>query len=124
MTRTLTSLALLLALPLCAAAAEPPTQAPAPPPPDMDAAGVPAAPAAAQDTARDAKGNAAPVVSVRKRGDDTVEEYRQDGRITMIRITPKNGVPQTFIGNPDGKLVRDSRQGPVDPVYFTLYEWK
>jgi hypothetical protein len=42
----------------------------------------------------------------------------------MIRITPKKGVPQTFVSSPDGKLVRDAKQGPVDPVYFTVYEWK
>jgi hypothetical protein len=120
---------------LAALAAEPQQQAPAPPPPDMDAPAVKAVPvekSAAgseakpvdQATATDANGEPAPVVSVRKQGDDTVEEYRRDGRITMIRITGKAGVAQTYIANGDGKLVRDARQGPVDPVYFTVYQWK
>lgn len=133
MNRRISSLILLAALPWAALAAEP-TQAPAPPPPDMDAPAVKAAPAAkasagneakaTEQVATDANGEPAPEVTVRKQGDDTVEEYRRDGRITMIRITGKAGVAQTYIANSDGKLVRDARQGPVDPVYFTVYQWK
>ena len=118
---------LLFAMPFTAMAADPPapTQAPAPPPPGMNDPGVPAQAAKLTvDDAKDANGAAAPTVSVRTQGDDTVEEYRQDGRITMIRITPKKGLPQTFVSSPDGKLVRDAKQGPVDPVYFTVYQWK
>jgi len=118
---------LLFAMPFTAMAADPPAppQATAPPPPGMNEPRVPA-PAAplTVDDAKDANGAAAPTVSVRTQGDDTVEEYRQDGRITMIRITPKKGLPQTFVSSPDGKLVRDAKQGPVDPVYFTVYQWK
>ena len=120
----------LLAAPLAALAAAPPVQAPAPPPPGMNDPGVkPADTVPADkttlsgDASKDANGNAAPQVTVRRQGEDTVEEYRQEGRITMIRITPKNGVAQTFMSSPDGKLVRDAKQGPVDPVYFTVYEW-
>jgi hypothetical protein len=121
------ALFLSLALPFAAIAAEPPKQAPAPPPPGMDEPGVKAAVDNAAATAangKDANGQAAPTVTVRHQGDDTVEEYRQDGHITMIKITPKNGVAQTFMSSPDGKLVRDTKQGPVDPVYFTVYQWK
>jgi hypothetical protein len=104
------------------------TQAPAPPPPGMDDPGVPAQAAKLTvdetNETKDANGAAAPTVSVRTQGGDTVEEYRQDGRITMIKITPKKGLPQTFVSSPDGKLVRDVKQGPVDPVYFTVYQWK
>ena len=118
---------LLFALPFAAVAADPPapTQAPAPPPPGMDDPGVTTQAAkVGTEGAKDANGAPAPTVSVRKQGDDTVEEYRQDGRITMIKITPKNGLPQTFVSSTDGKLVRDVKQGPVDPVYFTVYQWK
>lgn len=132
MNRRIPSLILLAALPLAALAAES-QQAPAPPPPEMDAPAVKAAPvektaakeaaSADQNAATDANGNTAPTVSVRKQGNDTVEEYRKDGRLTMIRITG-NGVTRTYIANADGKLVRDAKQGPVDPVYFTVYQWK
>ncbi|MBC6943295.1 MAG: DUF2782 domain-containing protein [Xanthomonadales bacterium] len=68
---------------------------------------------------------AASQVTKRQQGSDTVEEYRQNGRIWMIRIVPINGPIQTFVTNDgSGRLVRDPREGPVSPVYYTLYEWK
>jgi len=69
----------------------------------------------------------APTVSIRT-GDngDRIEEYRQDGRLTMVRITPPHGVPYyLFDTNGDGRL--DKADIPehenVAPVYWTLYEW-
>lgn len=64
-------------------------------------------------------------VTKRKQGDDTVEEYRQNGRIWMIKIIPITGPSQTFMTNDgSGRLVRDPKEGPVSPVYYSLYEWK
>lgn len=64
-------------------------------------------------------------VTKRRQGDDTVEEYRQNGKIWMIRIVRPDGPAQTFMTNDgSGRLVRDPKEGPVSPVYFTLYEWK
>ena len=64
-------------------------------------------------------------VTKRKQGDDTVEEYRQNGRIWMIKIIPITGPSQTFMANDgSGRLVRDPKEGPVSPVYYSLYEWK
>ncbi|WP_395679551.1 DUF2782 domain-containing protein [Dokdonella sp.] len=61
----------------------------------------------------------------RKQGDDTVEEYRQNGRVWMIKIVPIHGPIQTFVTNDgSGRLVRDPKEGPVSPVYYSLYEWK
>jgi Protein of unknown function (DUF2782) len=71
----------------------------------------------------DAGGKAPPQVSVHKQGDDTVEEYRQGGRLYMVRITPKNGIPQTYMADESGKLRHDERDGPVSPVYYKIYEW-
>ena len=43
----------------------------------------------------------------------------------MIRIVPINGPIQTFVTNDgSGRLVRDPNEGPVSPVYYTLYQWK
>lgn len=63
-------------------------------------------------------------VQIRRQGDDTIEEYRRGGKLTMIRITPKNGVGQTYMADEQGRLTRDPTAGPINPVYFTLYEWK
>lgn len=60
----------------------------------------------------------------RQEGDDTVEEYREKGILRMIRIVPPHGPARTYMDqNQDGRLDRDPRDGPVSPVYFTLYEW-
>jgi hypothetical protein len=60
----------------------------------------------------------------RQQGDDTVDEYRQNGHVWMIRIQPHNGPVETFMDTTgNGKLTRDPQQGPVAPVYFSLYEW-
>ena len=62
--------------------------------------------------------------STRQQGDDTVEEYRQNGHVWMIRIQPRNGPVETFMDTTgNGRLTRDPQQGPVAPVYFSLYEW-
>jgi hypothetical protein len=71
----------------------------------------------------DANGNPPLTVAVRTQGDDTVEEYREGGKMYMIRITPKNGVPRTIMADDDGKLERDPKLGPVAPVYYKVYEW-
>ncbi len=63
-------------------------------------------------------------VTRRQEGDDAVEEYREKGRLRMIRIVPRNGPEQFYLdGNNDGRLERDPRDGPVSPVYFTIYQW-
>jgi hypothetical protein len=62
--------------------------------------------------------------ATRQQGDDTVDEYRQNGHVWMIRIQPRNGPVETFMDTTgNGRLTRDPQQGPVAPVYFSLYEW-
>ncbi|MEO6688603.1 MAG: DUF2782 domain-containing protein [Dokdonella sp.] len=78
---------------------------------------------------RDASANSQRIseseVTTRKQGDDTVEEYRQQGHVWMIKIVPQNGPSQTFFDNDgSGRLSRDPKAGPISPVYYTLYEWK
>lgn len=67
----------------------------------------------------------APTVVIRKIDNgDVVEEYRQDGRLTMIRVKPLRGPAYTVHdANGDGRLDRKDIEGPVAPVYWTLYEW-
>ncbi len=66
-----------------------------------------------------------PTVSIRSVDNgDTVEEYRVNGRLSMVKVRPRGGVPYTLIDtNGDGRLDRKDSEGPVAPVYWTLYEW-
>jgi len=78
---------------------------------------------------RDADANTARMASSevtrRQQGDDTVEEYRDKGHVWMIKIAQPNGPTQTFVDRDgSGRLLSDPNQGPVKPVYYTLYEWK
>ena len=129
-----------------AAFAAPPLQS-APPPPGIDEKGVettsvpvaddksmkPAMPdtrLVRDKASRSRDGTAAQIeassdsVTERKEGSDTVREYREKGKLRMIRIVPQNGPPHTYYdGNGDGRLDKDPLEGPVAPVYFTIYEW-
>ena len=64
-------------------------------------------------------------VSIRTDGSgDVVEEYRANGRIYMVKVRPLKGIPYTLQDtNGDGRLDAKDGDGPVRPVYYTLYEW-
>ncbi len=48
-----------------------------------------------------------PAVTITKETEQTVEEFRANGRLYMIKITPKHGVPYYLIDDRgDGKFVR------------------
>lgn len=100
---------------------------PAPPSSETEALPKPDTRPARERSARApgvAERTAASDVAIRKEGDDTVEEYRQNGKVWMIRIVRPDGSDQTFMdmtGN--GRLTRDPNMGPVAPVYFRVYEW-
>ena len=67
----------------------------------------------------------APTVTIRAgENGDRVEEYRQNGQIFMVKITPKHG-PAYYLydDNHNGRLDRSDADGHLSPVYFTLYEW-
>ncbi|MFC4726631.1 DUF2782 domain-containing protein [Coralloluteibacterium thermophilus] len=56
---------------------------------------------------------------------DVVEEYRNGGRLTMVRVTPTRGVSYTLLDtNGDGYLDESDGRAPVSPVFYTLYEWR
>lgn len=114
-------------------------KAPVPPPPGLDDPGVQSrsAPARASTTPdlsglpplptlggeRDGRGEPPPTLTTRKQGQDTVEEYRINGKLYMVRIVPRAGVPQTFLADPEGRLHSEPGQPPVKPVYYKIYEW-
>ncbi|KAA9131689.1 DUF2782 domain-containing protein [Marinihelvus fidelis] len=69
-----------------------------------------------------------PTVDIRRDEDDNlVEEYRMDGQVYMVKITPKNGIPYYYVDDDgDGRLeLRESDRSayPVKPVYWKIKEW-
>ena len=89
----LISFATLACLSIGAYAAQPeaPARAEPPPPPPMSA----------DDSADE------PQVTITKETEQTVEEFRANGRLYMIKITPKHGVPYYLVDDRgDGKFAR------------------
>ncbi len=85
MFRIRTLLAMVLLAPLLALAAEPPPQLeplPEPPPPP---------PGYEPDPALE------PQVTIVKRGEETIEEYRINGELYMMKVTPAHGVPYYLV---------------------------
>jgi hypothetical protein len=71
-----------------------------------------------------------PTVEIRRDEEDNiVEEYMLEGRVYMVKVTPKNGVPYYYLdADGDGQLeLRESDRsrgfGPVRPVYWKIKEW-
>jgi len=53
-----------------------------------------------------------PQITITKRGEDTVQEYRIGGKLYMLKVTPPHGVPYYLIDDRgDGKF---SRQESLD----------
>lgn len=70
----------------------------------------------------------APSVRIRTEGGTRIEEYRQGGRVVMVRVVPPVGIPHTFFdADGDGRLEGEPgtlRASGVSPVWYTLYEWE
>ena len=48
-----------------------------------------------------------PQVTIIRRGEDKVEEYRMNGRLYMLKVTPPYGVPYYMVDNAgDGNFMR------------------
>jgi hypothetical protein len=69
-----------------------------------------------------------PTVTIREEEDRMIEEYRMNGQVYMVKVTPRVGVPYYYIDTDgDGKLELDvDRQAlnPVQPVHWKIKEWK
>jgi hypothetical protein len=69
-----------------------------------------------------------PVVTIREEPDRVVEEYRRDGQVYMVKITPKGGLPYYYVDTDgDGRLELDEpsrAMNPVQPVFWKIKEWK
>jgi hypothetical protein len=123
------ALALVPAFAAAAALAQSAPQTPAPPPPGLHDPGVQARPAPAGTTLQPTRpapivsGQPLPEVTVRTQGEQTVQEYRRNGQLYMVVITPKNGIAQTYMVDPEGRLVDEHGQKPTRPVMYKVMEW-
>lgn len=68
-----------------------------------------------------------PSVIISEREGERIEEYSQNGRVYMIKITPIKGPAYYYFdANGDGQLElseTDKKLNPVQPVYWKLKEW-
>ena len=68
-----------------------------------------------------------PSVVIKEREGERIEEYSQNGRVYMIKITPVRGPAYYYLDvDGDGELElreSDRKLNPVQPVYWKLKEW-
>ncbi|MGH8618781.1 MAG: DUF2782 domain-containing protein [Burkholderiales bacterium] len=66
-----------------------------------------------------------PQVTIRQQGEDTVEEFRLNGQVYMIRVVPKNGPPFYLQAPPGGGAIsRGVDTGPeVRPTMWNVFSW-
>ncbi len=80
-------------------------------------------PIPALPTMHDTRDSTMPTVSVRQDGDDSIQEYRQNGRLYMVIVTPKGGIPQTYMVDDRGRLTDSNGAPPIRPVMYKVLEW-
>ncbi|CAM5323056.1 DUF2782 domain-containing protein [Rhodanobacter lindaniclasticus] len=64
-----------------------------------------------------------PEVQIRQQGDNTVQEYSRNGRVYMVVVTPKHGLQQTYMVDPQGRLVDEHGQRRAMPTLYKVLEW-
>lgn len=64
-----------------------------------------------------------PQVTIQRRGQDTIEEFRLNGRLFMVKVTPAHGVPYFLIDNVGrGEFVRyDNYDTRVRPPMWVIH---
>jgi len=116
MSKFLLRLLPLLACPLALSAAEPAPDSPPAPPPDS----APPPPVV------DEQESLEPQVTIIQKKKETVEEYRINNRLYMVKITPKHGKPYYLIDT-DGDGTLESRRDTLDPQlaipHWVLFRW-
>lgn len=66
-----------------------------------------------------------PQVTIQRRGTETVEEFRIQGRLYMIKVTPAHGVPYYLIDEGgQGEFVRrHSLDTGTRPPMWVIHQW-
>lgn len=85
----------------------------------------PLPPPPAFDAGPDAAADAEPEVTITKKKEQTVEEYRVGGKLYMIKITPKHGEPYYLVDDRgDGKFSRqESLDSGVRPPRWVIHRF-
>jgi hypothetical protein len=67
-----------------------------------------------------------PEVQIIKRDDKTIEEFRVNGRLYMIKVTPKNAPPY-FLIDTDGDGAMEAQRSEIEPdlmiPHWVLFRW-
>lgn len=64
-----------------------------------------------------------PDVSIHQAHGNTVQEYSRNGRVFMVVVTPKHGLQQTYMVDPQGRLLDEHGQKIATPATYKLIEW-
>ncbi|EZQ18039.1 DUF2782 domain-containing protein [Pseudomonas sp. G11-1] len=65
-----------------------------------------------------------PDVTIRQEGDKTIEEYRMNGFLYAIKITPKNGAPYFLVAvDDDGNFTRADNPNGLRIPSWKIFEW-
>lgn len=86
-----------------------------PPPPPMPA----------EDAYQQAEEGLEPQVTIRRRGEERIEEYRHHGRLYMVKIVPSKGLPYYLIDS-DGDGSLETRRNSLDDpevVKWRIFTW-
>ena len=78
---------------------------------------------AMQDAGSGSRDASPPQIRVRQEGDNTIQEYSHSGQVYMVVVTPKNGLQQTYMVDPQGRLVDEHGQKRVGPAMYKVLEW-
>lgn len=112
MPRISSLLMLILLAPMLALAADPPALEPLPEPPEAPAGYEP-------------DPETEPQVTIVKKGEETVEEYRMNGELYMQKVTPSHGVPYYLVKETiDGGWAR--MDGPGERMAipnWVIFKW-
>lgn len=66
-----------------------------------------------------------PQVTIKQRGEDKVEEYRLNGKLYRVKVTPPHGVPYYLVDDVgNGVLVKRDTIGPnVKPPMWVIHSF-
>ncbi|MCO7519573.1 MULTISPECIES: DUF2782 domain-containing protein [Pseudomonas] len=75
--------------------------------------------------AADEAPSADPDVTIRTEGDKTIQEYRQNGFLYAIKVTPKGGKPYFLVraDGTDANFIRSDQPDMLIPSW-KIFEWK
>ena len=91
----------------------------------VQAADAPPPPASLSD--QEGQEEIEPEVVIIQRKDKTIEEYRVNGRLYMIKVTPKNAPPYFLLDNDGDGTMESRRSASLEPDImipnWVLFRW-